>query len=304
MYPADLRGLFAFVQVVQAESFSGAARRLGITKSAVSKLVAGAEASLGVQLLVRTTRKVSLTEVGETVYQACARLGEDLEAARAAASSQSLLVVGRLRVAAPAVLGRNEVVPLVADFMAQNPRVSVDLILGDRAVDLVADRIDVALRVRHTFPDSTLIVRRLAAVRLYLCASPAYLKQHGTPAHPRDLSHHQFVGHIPSSDEQQLTLQRKGTKVSLTPRGHFSSDDGAASVAAAQAGLGLVVAPDFEVNEGLSHNTLSLVLPEWKLEPLTLAALYPQQRQVPAKIRAFVGFVAERWETPPWHQRG
>jgi DNA-binding transcriptional LysR family regulator len=185
----DVRGLLAFAKVVESRSFSAAAARLGITKSAVSKLVASTEASLGAQLLVRTTRKLTLTEAGEAVYAACTHLEQDLEAIRQAAALHGSLV-GHLRVTAPAVLGRERLVPLAAQFLERHPQVSMDLLLSDDFVDLMEQHVDVALRARRSFSDSSLVVRRIASVRIVVCGSPVYLERCGMPKHPADLARH------------------------------------------------------------------------------------------------------------------
>jgi DNA-binding transcriptional LysR family regulator len=171
----DLRALVVFAHVVEARSFSKAAAQLGITKSAVSKHVQVLEGNLGAQLLTRTTRKLQLTDVGERVYEAAFRIRESAELARDAVSSHIGTVSGTLRVTAPAVLGRKYLVPLVAEFLAQHPALRIELNLSDAFIDLVAERIDVALRIGRV-SDPSLVVRRIAEAKAVLCASPAYLR--------------------------------------------------------------------------------------------------------------------------------
>ena len=181
----SLRSLYVFAYVAETLSFSRAAERLGVTKSAVSKHVAQLESEFGAQLIVRTTRKLVLTDIGERVYASCARIAQDVEAAREAAHAQSSLVSGRLRVTAPTALGRQYLMPVVVEFMALHPELSVDLILGDHFVDLVEQRVDIALRVTLGNEQSqSLVSRRVAGIELFLVGAPSYLKRHGAPRTP------------------------------------------------------------------------------------------------------------------------
>jgi len=296
----DLRALLVFAHVVEEKSFSGAAERLGVTKSAVSKMIAGLEAALGVQLLVRTTRKLALTEVGERVYASCSRLAGDVSAAEQAAATHRSVVVGHLRVTAPAVLGRDYLVPLVTEFLEQHPRVDVELDLRDQVVDLVDERIDCALRVGRGLSDSTMIVRRIADVRMLLCAAPSYLSRRGTPRTPRDVEHHELVIHAARSEPVRLEFRKGKTVARVVGRGRFACLDGAAIVAAAAAGQGLVVAPEYEVGHEVAEGRLVRVLPSWQLDRFVVSAVFPPRKQPATKARAFVELVASRWQRPPW----
>jgi DNA-binding transcriptional LysR family regulator len=296
----SLRGLLAFSQVVDTKSFSAAAHTLGITKSAVSKLVAGLEAELGVQLLVRTTRKLSLTEVGERVYAAASRLGDDLEAAHQAALSHKAGVVGQLRVTAPAVLGRDYLLPRVSEFLAANASAKIELILADRYLDLVESRIDVAFRVGHTLADSTLVARRIADVSLIVCGSPRYLARYGVPRTPADLEQHSFALHRTHLETDRMTFQKGKAAVTVALSGRFACNDGVATAAYAAAGHGLVIAPAWEFGDRLVRRKLVPVLEDWSLGDMTLSAVFPPHRHLPTKVRAFVDFIAASWKKPPW----
>jgi DNA-binding transcriptional LysR family regulator len=296
----DLRGLLVFAHVVETKSFSAAAARLGVTKSAVSKLVAGLEKDLGVQLLVRTTRKLALTDVGERVYESCARLASDVEAAEQAAASHRSMVVGQLRVTAPAVLGRKYLVPLVTEFLSEHPKLSIELDLGDRYVDIVEERIDVAFRVGRAFSDSSLRARRIVDVPLRVCASPEYLRRRGTPGGPAELAGHEWILHGRRNDAERVTFSRGKSSLSVKVSGRFACNDGAATVEAAVAGRGLVIAPEIEVGHEIARGALVSVLDGWSLEGLSLSALSPPGRHTPNNVRAFVDFVVEKWRRPPW----
>lgn len=294
----DLRALVVFAHVVETRSFTKAAERLAITRSAVSKHIATLEAELGVQLLVRTTRKLSLTEVGERVYASCARIREDVESAREAALTHSSQVVGHLRIAAPAALGRLHVVPLVTEFLAAHPDTTAELFLSDSFADLVEDRIDVALRVGRV-REASLVARRLTSVRLLLCASPAYLAARGHPKSPEELATHPFILHG-TMDPLRITLQRGKRTATVLGRGRFSCGDGPAASSAAVLGHGIVAVPELEVADWLRSGELVPVLPEWHMEELLLHAVFPPRKHVPSRVRNFVDFLSQRWKKPPW----
>ncbi|HVU02335.1 MAG TPA: LysR family transcriptional regulator [Polyangiaceae bacterium] len=296
----DVRGLLAFAAVVESKSFSGAASRLGVTKSAVSKLVRGLEAELSVQLLVRTTRRLALTEVGERVYESCARLVQDLEGAEQAVATHRSVVIGHLRITAPVVVGRDYVLPLLAEFLSLHPQVTAELDLSDGYVDLLERRMDLAVRAGRTFVDSTLVTRRLADARFLVCGAPKYLARRGTPKVPTDLGAHDFVLHGGALEPARLTFHKGRSTTTVALHGRLACSDGAATVEAAVQGFGLVVAPEFEFGDHVSKKRLVVLFPDFRLERLTLSAVLPPHRHAPTKVRAFVDFVASRWQHPPW----
>jgi DNA-binding transcriptional LysR family regulator len=295
----ELRGLVVFAQLAEVLSFSKAAERLGMTRSAVSKHIANLERQLGAQLLVRTTRKISLTEAGERVRPMAAQIAESVELSREAARGKEGSMAGHLRIAAPSLLGRSYLVELVTRFLAEHPQVTAELVLADAYVDIVSERIDVALRVGR-FIDSTLVARRVAKVEALLCAAPAYLERMGAPRSPGELTAHEFVSHVPSSLQNRLTFHRGARSVTVRTSGRLSCNDGAASVEATVQGFGMIVAPAFELSEQVKSGALVRVLPGWSLGEFTLHALTPPRRHVPSKVRAFVDFVLAAWRVPPW----
>jgi DNA-binding transcriptional LysR family regulator len=296
----QLRGLVVFAEVVDGKSFARAALRLNITRSAVSKHVAQLEAQLGVQLLSRTTRKLSLTEVGERVYAASLSVREGAELAREAAHTHQGVVEGKVRVTAPVGLGRHYLVPLARELMALHPRLEIALVLSDDYVDLVESRIDVALRVGGRL-DSTLVARRIAPVLVTLCASPAYLARHGVPQKPSDLAQHLWIAHLPSPDPSRITLNKGTRSVEVRVAGRLSCNDGPTSVEAAVQGLGVVSGPEFELSHEVRSGRLVPVLVGWTTVGLLLHAVTPPRRHVSSKVRTFVDFVSARWKSPPWH---
>ncbi|HEX5657835.1 MAG TPA: LysR family transcriptional regulator [Polyangiales bacterium] len=295
----QLRGLVVFAEVVDGKSFARAAERLGMTRSAVSKHVAQLEAQLGVQLLSRTTRKLSLTEVGERVYAASSDVREAAELAREAAHTHQGMVEGTLRVTAPVGLGRPYLIPLADELMRLHPRLEIALILSDQYIDLVEERIDVALRVGRA-ADSTLVTRKIGPMAMAFCAAPRYLAERGTPRHPRDLEQHPVIRHLPRIDGGRMTLRKGRRSAQVEPTGRLSCNDGATSVAAAVHGMGVFVGPEFEFAHEVRAGRLARVLVGWTTDVLTLHAVAPPRRHVSSKVRAFVDFVGERWRKPPW----
>jgi DNA-binding transcriptional LysR family regulator len=296
----ELRGLLVFAHVVDARSFSAAAKELGMTKSAVSKHVQQLEAQLGVQLLVRTTRKLSLTDVGERVHAASTSIRESAHAAREAATLHTGSVSGNLRITAPAVLGRTHLTALVTEFLERHPALSAELIFSDSFVDLVEERIDVALRVGRTRRDTSLVARRIADVPMLICAAPRYLAQRGRVRVPADLTQHEWVQHQPRPEPNRVTFHKGRRRASVQVQGRLSCDDGAAGVEAAIQGFGVVLGPDFELSDAVRTGRLVPLLTDWSLDHAVLSAVFPPRRHVSAKVRAFVDFVAERWKRPPW----
>lgn len=298
----SLRSLYVFAQVAETTSFSRAADRLGMTRSAVSKHVAQLEAELGVQLMVRTTRRVVLTEVGERVQASCLRLVEQVEAAHEAALGEGAALSGPLRITAPTALGRSHLVPLVVEFMRLHPAISVELVLGDSFVDLVEERIDVALRVGGR-TEQSFVSRRVASVAFFLVASPEYVARHGMPRSPAALAEHAFILHTPSGARPRLTLAKGRRRETVRVDGRFACDDGPANLRAAKAGLGLILVPDFEVASDLEQGDLVRVLPSWKFDDAALHLVFPPRTHVLGRVRAFADFVVERFRVPPWRVR-
>jgi len=298
-----LRGLFVFAHVAETRSFSRAAQRLGVTTSAVSKQISQLEAELAVQLIVRTTRQLVLTEAGQRVYAACARIAGDVDAAREAARSEGAGISGKLRVTAPATLGSTYVVPAVTEFMAMHPDVTFDLLFDDAYVDLVAERVDVALRVGG-LSDQSLISRRVADVEQFIAAAPSYLTRYGEPRSPAELSGHEWIVHGHTVTSGKITLRKGHRAVVVNTSGRLASNNGPTILAAALNGQGLVMVPDFEVAALLHAGSLVRVLSSWQAEPRALHLVFPPRRHVLGRVRAFAAFLNEKFRDPPWRNLG
>lgn len=295
----SLRGYYVFAHVAETQSFSRAAERLNITKSAVSKHIAQLEAELSVQLIVRTTRKLALTDAGQRVFERCARMAGELEAAREAAQAAGAIIAGKLRITAPVVPGNLYVVPLVTEFMALHPALEIELLFDDAYIDLVQERIDVALRVGQR-GDQTLVSRRLANTELVPVSSPQYLARRGTPRTPHELSAHEWIMHGPASTPNRLSFRKGKKTVTVSTHGKLCSNAGSANVAAALAGHGCIVVPDFEVAQQLRAGSLVRLIPSWTLGERPLQMVFPPRQHVLGRVRAFANFLVERFREPPW----
>lgn len=290
----------AFVAVAHARSFSEAARRLRIAKSVASRQVAALEAALGVTLLNRTTRSLSLTEAGRGYYERIERVLADFEDADRSVSESRAAPCGKLKVSAPFSFGFLHLAPALSDFLVRYPSVSMDLAMNDRFVDLVTEGFDLAVRI-GTLADSSLIARRLAPARRVVCASPAYLASRGAPQAPDDLKQHEclFNGNLSSGREWRF-VGPKGAPWPVTVEGRLNLDNGDALRVAALHGLGLAILPTFIVGADLQSGALATVLTDYVPQDLSINAVYPQSRHLSPTVRAFVDFLAARFGPDPF----
>jgi DNA-binding transcriptional LysR family regulator len=292
-----------FAKVVESGSFTGAAARLSISASMVSQHVKELEERLGARLLNRTTRKVSLTETGRAYYERCTRLLADLEETEQAVSDMHAAPRGELRVNASPAFGILQLTPAIADFTARFPAISVELILCERIVDLIEESFDVAVWVGE-LPDSSLIARQLAPCRMVACGAPSYFAKHGIPRTPADLTIHNCLtvaGTGLSYYRAWHLTAADGTALNISPIGNLRTNSGAVLKLAALAGHGLVCLPTYLVGDALQSGRLMTVLDDYMAPPHTLRALYPHNRHLSAKVRAFVDFLAARFgREPPW----
>lgn len=284
-----------FVEVVRAGSFTKAAGRLGLTRSTVSKAIARLEDRLGVRLLNRTTRRLSVTEAGSELYEAGARALAGIEDAEGAVSSLQAEPRGTLRISAPVFFGVQYLAPVVSEFMKQHPRIGVDVQLDDHMVDLVAGRFDMAVR-SSKLRDSSLISRRIAASHQVVCASPGYWDEHGVPERPEDLAEHNCLiyNYLPAPEVWEFLDSRKDL-VSVTVRGNFRYNNTEFARDAARRGLGILYVPTFYVGDDIVHGRLAPVLQDYEPVPESgIYAIYPARRHLPLKVRLFIDLLVER----------
>jgi DNA-binding transcriptional LysR family regulator len=290
----------AFVRVADSHSFSEAARRLRLSKSVVSRQVSALEAQLGARLFHRTTRSLSLTEVGQAYFERCARILAEIEEANLSVSSLQAVPRGKLKVNAPMSFGILHLAPLVATFLDRFPEIDIDMAMNDRVVSLIEEGFDVAVRIGR-LEDSTLIARHLAPARRVVCASPAYLQQRGTPRTPDDLADHCCLSYsnLATADEWQFCTS-DGRRWPVEVRGRFRVNNGDALREAALAGVGLVMLPTFIIGRDLQAGTLVAVLGEFVPQTIAIHAVYPHNRHLSPKVRAFVDFLVERFGPRPY----
>jgi DNA-binding transcriptional LysR family regulator len=291
----------SFVGVVEAGSFSRAAERLNLAKSAVSRRIADLEARLGVQLLNRTTRRLSLTEAGRRYHERAGRLLAELEIAEAEVSEEQAALAGRLRVAAPLSFGLAHLGPAIRDFAAANPDVRFEIDFSDRQVDLVHEGFDLAVRIAK-LSDSPLIARRLTPVRHIAGASPAYLERHGVPREPADLeSGHRLLHYSYRSAPAWRYVSPQGAPGVVRPGTVMEANNGEFLRDAAVAGLGIIIEPSFILFREIVDGRLVPLFPGYRWPEVAAYALYPPTRRVPRRLRAFIDYLVARFgEEPDW----
>lgn len=291
--------LTAFVHTVECGGFTAAARRLGLSKSLVSRQVAQLETNLGARLLQRTTRRLSPTEVGQAYYQRAQRILADLADAAAEIGHLQAAPRGKLRISAPMSFGVLHLAPALPRFLAACPELELDLALSDRFVDLVEEGFDVAVRIGR-LSDSTLVARRIAPIRRVVCASPAYLARCGTPQNPADLTEHACLSHLDQGPAEWRFVV-DGQQQTIKVNSRLRAGNGEALRILALAGLGLTYLPTFFVGDDLRSGTLVPVLSPYVPGDSALHGVYPHGRHLTAKVRAFLDFLGECYgPVPPW----
>lgn len=291
-----------FVEVAEQASLTRAAERLEMSPAMVSRHLAAAEQWLGARLLHRTTRRVSLTEAGQAALAGCRQVLDLADELQHRTGQGSREPAGRLRVGTAASFAESQLADALVDFQRLHPRVAVDLQVADRAVDLVEDRIDLAVRVTNTL-EPHLVSRRLADCRSALCASPAYLAEHGRPADVAGLARHRCIGHtFGSGTRWRLTRGDEAATVEAT--GSFGTNETLIVRRAAVAGAGLAMLPTYALRDTLQRGELVRVLPDWEPERLGIHAVYLSRRHQPLPLRLLVDHLAQRFggAVAPWDQ--
>lgn len=290
-----------FIRVVEAGSISGAADRLGVAKSAVSRRLKELEAHLGVELFHRTTRSMNLTDSGRAFYHQSVRILDDVLEAELATSQAHGTLKGSLKIALPSTFGLMHMGPAINEFSKAHPQIEFDLDFNDREVDLIQEGFDLAIRIAN-LPDSSLIARRLAPIQMVMCASPDYLEQMGMPQSPDELKEHQCLvysllrdfeyWHLTDSNGKEIKTKIHPTLKAST--GEFLKD-------AAVEGGGIILVPSFIAYKEIELGTLVPVLEGYKTPQIDAYAIYPQTRHLSQRVRAFVDFLVKRFEgTPYW----
>jgi DNA-binding transcriptional LysR family regulator len=298
----NLNDMVTFARVVEAGGFSEAARQMGVSKSGVSKSIAKLELSLGVRLLNRSTRGLSLTEIGAAFHEHCIRITEE--------AAQAAEVVGRLqseprgvlRVTAPVAFGRLHVAPAVAEYLSRYPRLKLDMTITDRMVDLVSEGYDVAIRIRRE-PSLHVVARELAPVRRVVCATPEYFERRGIPTVPHDLTEHNCLHYTHFGTQGEWRFQSAGGEIVVPVKGSLRIDDDDTLAQAVLSGLGIAMLPTFIIGRELQAGRLRSVLSDYVPLERRIYAVHLPNVRLPVKIRAFIDFLQDRFGPEPYWDR-
>jgi len=293
------REMQAFTAVVDAGSFVKAAAALGQSKAAVSRYVGNLEARLGIRLLHRTTRRLSLTEEGQVFHARCKELLAVVEEAEAEITARGGEAVGQLKVNVPVTFGLMHLAPLWAEFMAMHPKVTLDVTLTDRVVDLLDEGYDMAVRIAR-LPSSSLVSRKLSSTRLILCASPTYVSRYGAPADPSELASRAVIAYTLLSMGDHWEFEGPRGQVSVTVAPRMRANSGETCVAAALQHQGVVLQPSFLVGAHLKSGALVELLPQFCSIELGIYAIYPTRKHVTPKVRLLIDFLVDALRMQSW----
>lgn len=288
-----------FTAVVDAGSFAGAADKLDLSRGMATRYVAQLEAHLGVRLLNRTTRKLSLTEAGTDYYQRATQVLAMVEEAETSVAQEASVPRGTLRVTSSQAFGVRHLGWTVTEYLQRYPGVQIDVTLNDRVVDLVEEGFDLAVRVAARI-EPGLVARKLAPARIVACASPGYLKKHGAPKSPEELGDHNCLTYANWSLQNEWCFRRKDVERKVSISGNLRGNNGDILSTAAIEGLGVILHPTFMVYEALREKRLVRILSDWKVDDLTVFAVYPNRKFLPPKVRSFIDFLAERFGPEPY----
>jgi DNA-binding transcriptional LysR family regulator len=290
----DLEGLAIFAKVAEVRSFAAAAAELNLSKATVSKAVSRVEAKLKTRLFNRTSRRIALTEAGRQLSDRASHILAEGEAAEDEALARSTAVRGLVRLAAPMSFGILHLAPLVPEFLARYPEVSIDLHLSDATVDMIGDGFDAAIRIA-VLPDSSLIARRLCGMSRFLVGSPGYLKKHGKPRHPLHLAEHVCItyGHGTAAETWRFT-NSNGKSAMVRPSGPLRVNNGDAMMPALIAGVGLAILPEFIVRDALDAGRLERLLTDWTLPSGAVYWVTPPAGPRPKRVEVLADFLVEK----------
>ncbi len=284
----------AFVAVADLRGFAPAARKLGLSPSGVTRLIAALEDHLGARLLQRTTRQVTLTDAGARYLERARRILSDVEEAESAVEGERTRPTGRLIVSAPIGFGRLHVGPVMSAYLKRYPDVSGELRLSDRIINLVEDGVDLAVRIGH-LADSTLVARHVGEMRRIVVASPGYLKKHGEPKTPAAIASHETI-HFGAAPDWRFV--EDGREIRLAPAPRFVTNSADAAIQHAEAGGGLTRVMAYQAQEAIRHGRLKIVLTKFEQPALPINVVYPTSRLLSAKVRTFIDLLVEITD---WH---
>ena len=291
-----LESMSVFIAVVEAGSLSAAGRTLRMPLPTVSRKVSELESHIKARLLNRSTRQLTLTDAGRSYLAACKRILEDVGEAERSASGEYSAPRGELIITAPVVFGRRHVVPTVAEFLKAYPEVDARLVLSDRSLNLLEDHVDLAVRIGEP-PDSSLVATRVGTVRNVVCASPAYLAEHGTPRNPTELVKHDCLTFSGLMSPDNWTFTINGAAVSVPVHSRLIVNTAEAAIDAAIAGAGLTRVLSYQIEEAINSGALVIALRKFEPASIPINLMYTGQRLLPLKLRAFLDFAMPRLRT-------
>jgi DNA-binding transcriptional LysR family regulator len=290
----DFEALAIFAKVVEMRSFAGAATELALSKATVSKAVSRLEERLGARLFNRTSRQLALTDAGQRLSERATQLLMDGEAAENEALAQSSVPRGLVRLAVPMTFGVKVIGPLLPDFLAAYPEVSLDMHLSDATVDLIGEGFDAGVRIAR-LPDSSLVARRLCGMRRYTVAAPSYLKKYGRPTHPMHLAHHRCFGYAYLSTAGVWHyVNTAGEQATVRPSGQLRVNNGEATMPALLAGLGIADLPDFIVGDAIADGRVEVILKDWKQPEGAVHLVMPPGGPRPARVEVLADYLAAK----------
>jgi LysR family transcriptional regulator, regulator for bpeEF and oprC len=288
-----LQAMEVFARIVETGGVTRAADSLGLPKATATTLLQRLEANLGVKLLNRTTRRVSVTPDGAAYYERCVAILAQVRETEESLTQQHTAPRGRLRVNVPTLMARSVFVPALPSFFNRYPEIELALACSERHVDLIEEGIDCAIWSGE-IEDSSVVARRVGFLYFATCAAPSYIAAHGQPTHPDELAQHQCINHFSPRTGKifDWVFSKNEARVQTSLRGHIALEDENSYVAAAEAGLGIAQIPAFVLKEAMERRALELVLGDWFPEPAPLYVVYPQNRHLSSKVRVFVDWVA------------
>jgi len=295
----DLERMAIFARVVEAKSFSEAARQLNLSKSLVSKQITELEKSMGARLLNRTTRALSLTDAGAVFFEHCAKIVEELREARFSVSRLHAEPRGSLRISSSVAFGRLQIAPALAEFLVTYPEVKIDMVTTDRFVDLAEEGFDIVIRITND-PAPNVVARKLAVVNRKMCATPAYFAHHGVPKSPMDLERHNCLTYTYLNPQDSWRLRGPQGEITLKASGNLRLNDDDALAEAVLAGVGIAVLPTFLIGKELQSGKLQSVLSDYIPRERSIYAVYLPTRYLPAKVRRFIDHLLARFGPEPY----
>lgn len=294
----------AFIAAVDAGSYTRATTSVGLSRSAIGKSITRLEAQLGVRLLTRTTRQLSLTEEGCIMYERCKRILEDLEAVDDAMALRREKPTGTLRLTAPLSLGQRHILPVIDRFLRASPALRADVVFTDRFVDLIDEGFDIAIRIGAPRVDSRILTRTIATQHMITCASPRYLAERGVPITPEALREHDTIFFRSAERRRRWRYATPDGEFVYEGPGRIDIDSSEAMLSSALSGFGIIQLPDYLAAEALAQGTLVAILTEFKIPPDPVRIIYPSKRYLSPRIRGFVDLIAEEWQAlgAPWER--